>query len=331
MEYNSLPSLNTKQLIPGVKIKIQNVLIRVGSLLLDSSKSVTVLGGRVERLAAAWEVQQLYGGTAERSGASTGATKDSTAADSSTSTTKPDKPLPFKHFDAKASSSGHEKMKKALEAVVVPTVGVVVQAVGGKNSGPNSQHANKTSKESLLPPPPGIAVSSTNQTTTTTTTTSDAAKSKLLERLSAHEDAHGRYGRGRGGRGRGGRRGRFHNADDDGDDGSMTLEEWEAKKKVGVKLEENKNDEQLARELQRQLDLEDMGTDDPEATDVRSVGNNNLQSELLGMFSYDQKEEEYGGGDGYKTGRGRGRGRKGCFASRVAAELIHPPDKPAEV
>jgi len=304
-----------------VKIIIQNALIRVGSLLLDSSKSVSVLGGRVERLAAAWEVQQLYGGTAERSSTSTstGATKDTTPADSSILTTKPDKPLPFKHFDAKASSSGHEKMKRALAAVAVPTVSVVVQAVGGKNTGPNSQHANKSSRDFL---PPGIAASSTNQTTTTT---NDAAKSKLLERLSAHEDAHGRHGRGRrrgGGGGRGGRRGRFHNGEDDGEDGSMTLEEWEAKKKGGVKLEEKKSDEQLARELQRQLDLEDMRTGDidKKPRDVGSVRNNNsnndntnLQSELLGMFSYDQKEEEYLSGDAHRTGRGRGRerGRRG--------------------
>ncbi|KAH7624320.1 putative Tudor domain-containing protein 3 [Nannochloris sp. 'desiccata'] len=338
IEYTSIPSLNTKYLIPGVKVKIQNALIRAGALLLDSSTSMAVLGGRVERLAAAWEVQQMYGGTAERSSTNTGANKGSTPADSSTTASaKPDKPLPFKHFDAQASS-GHEKMKKALAAVVVPTVGVVVQAVGGKNNGPgtgpNSQQRNmiRSSKDSL---PPGIAVgSSTNPTaaaaTTTTTTTSEAAKSKLLERLSAHEDAHGRYGRGGGRgkeRGRGGRRGRFNNGDyDDGDDGSMTLEEWEAKKKVGilvgvggVQSDENKSDEQLARELQKQLDLEDMmgttGAAESCLGDIHSAGAGNLQSELLGMFSYgDQKEEEYSNGGG--DGRGRGRRGKGGRGDR---------------
>jgi tudor domain-containing protein 3 len=329
IEYTSIPSLHTKQLIPGVKIKIQNAVIRVGSLLLDSSKTISVLGGRVERLAAAWEVQQLYGGTAERI-----STKDSTTTTTTTATTKPDKPLPFKHFDAKATTS-HEKMKKALGAVFVPSVGVVVQAVGGKNSsntgpgtGPNSQQRS-INKESLA---------TTTTSTTTSTSTSDAAKSKLLERLSAHEDANGRYGRGGrgrggGGRGRGGRRGRF-NDDDGGDDGSMTLEEWEAQKKSGIGSgkvveEEKKSDEQLARELQRQLDLEDMasfgdgggggfsGSNGGGTTTTTTNTNTNLQSELLGMFSYDQKDDDahpsggYGRGRGGRRGGGRGRGRDG--------------------
>ena len=111
MEYLSIPTLHTKDLIPGVKIKIQNALIRVGSLLLDSSKSVSVLGGRVERLAAAWEVQQMYGGTAERTSTTTTATTTE-----NTTTNKPDKPLPYKQFDGK-SNTNHEKMKKALTRV----------------------------------------------------------------------------------------------------------------------------------------------------------------------------------------------------------------------
>lgn len=82
-----------------------------------------------------------------------------------------------------------------------------------------------------------------------------SAAMKLLERRE-DEGADGfRGGRGRG-RGRGGRRRRYD--DDDGDVG-MTLEEWEAKKagRVGGSSKAVETDEELARRMQEQFDLEE--------------------------------------------------------------------------
>ncbi|KAL4439710.1 hypothetical protein ABPG75_002711 [Micractinium tetrahymenae] len=78
-----------------------------------------------------------------------------------------------------------------------------------------------------------------------------AATQKLLGRLQVEE---GRFGRGP----RVGRRSRF---DDDADDGSMTLEEWEARQAAvaagpAPSSQHQLSDEELARQLQRQLDLE---------------------------------------------------------------------------
>jgi hypothetical protein len=78
-----------------------------------------------------------------------------------------------------------------------------------------------------------------------------SAAMKLLERRE-NDGAEGfRGGRGRG-RGRGGRRRRF---DDDDDDVGMTLEEWEAKKAGGKRQPDA--DEELARRMQEQFDLEE--------------------------------------------------------------------------
>lgn len=58
-----------------------------------------------------------------------------------------------------------------------------------------------------------------------------AAKKQLLAKLAEDESDRGDRGRGRGG-GRGRGRRRRHHEDDDDDGTSMTLEEWEARRKA---------------------------------------------------------------------------------------------------
>ena len=282
VEYNPIPALRAADLIPGVKIKIAGATLRVGCLLLDS-KSISVLGGRVEKLAASWEVQQLYGGTGDRgAGIEGGSTKGESGA--------PDKPPPFKHFDPNSAPKQMANVKKALAAVFVPKVGVVATVGRASGSGPNSQPNKQPVKGesgSGVLPKTAAAPMSAHATA--------AAKEKLLERLAAHEEEFGR--RGRGGRrgGRRGRRGRFD--DDDDDDTTLTFEEYEAKKKEKLNMNlsggsgggpsvtspsttklitqafdasgQMLSDEELARQLQAQLDLEDQME---ESGNTRGIG-----------------------------------------------------------
>ncbi|KAI7838895.1 hypothetical protein COHA_007360 [Chlorella ohadii] len=62
IEFAPLP-YSLEQLCPGTKVRLHNVTVRLGVLLLEP-KAIEVLGGRVEALAEGWEVQQKYGGTA---------------------------------------------------------------------------------------------------------------------------------------------------------------------------------------------------------------------------------------------------------------------------
>ncbi|GAQ80601.1 hypothetical protein KFL_000570470 [Klebsormidium nitens] len=127
-----------------------------------------------------------------------------------------------------------------------------------------------------------------------------SAAMKLLERRDDEGSDGFRGGRGRG-RGRGGRRRRYD--DDDGDVG-MTLEEWEAKKAGGVggsKVVET--DEELARRMQEQFDLEER-----EAALANARPLSAAEQLRQNMFSFGKVEEPeaFGG-----RGRGRGRGRGG--------------------
>ncbi|KAL4450546.1 hypothetical protein ABPG77_000902 [Micractinium sp. CCAP 211/92] len=130
-----------------------------------------------------------------------------------------------------------------------------------------------------------------------------AAAQKLLGRLQVEE---GRFGRGP----RRGRRSRF---DDDADDGSMTLEEWEARQAAARAApappsQQQVSDEELARQLQRQLDLEAA----QERAALAQVPSD-LAASVQSMFTY--STDEAGKGNDGRGGRGRGRGRHGSSGS----------------
>lgn len=67
IECEPLVALKPKQLLPGMKIRLEGkVVIRYGLLMLTDA-CFTTLGGRVSSLAEAYEAKQLYGGS-ERAG-----------------------------------------------------------------------------------------------------------------------------------------------------------------------------------------------------------------------------------------------------------------------
>mmetsp|Transcript_38998 Transcript_38998/g.92371 ORF Transcript_38998/g.92371 Transcript_38998/m.92371 type:complete len:144 (+) Transcript_38998:419-850(+) len=100
-------------------------------------------------------------------------------------------------------------------------------------------------------------------------------------------------------------------ADWGGDPGTMTLEEWEARRSArrpaGPPAQVD-SDEQLARQLQRQMDLE-LASGPPPAPQRQG---NSLAEELRSsLFSFEQAEapDAPRGRGGRRGGRGPGRGR----------------------
>lgn len=321
VEYLPLGSLRSPDLVPGVKVLIRGVLIRVGVLLLEP-KCIELVGGRVQALAEAWEVQQKYGGTAERTAAAEGAAGE--------------RPRPFQPFVP----------GKATPAVLGAGSGSAAQPLthreSGKNgrggratAGPGSKRGGHSASGNTLPPPPPAPAPPPPQPARTEATAAPepvyAARQKLLERLAANGDQGRGRGMGRFGGGRRGRRGRWDD-DDDGAEGSMTLEEWEAQQAAAKGSAMTKSagagegaappvhvvsDEELARQLQRQLDMEDAQAGLGPGTHGGGGDVTDLRSSLMGMFSYGGGEEgeggdEYGRGTGGRRGRGRGRGRGGA-------------------
>merc|ERR1712137_1508611 len=57
IEYQKTPQISLA-LAPGTKLRIQNVPLCAGTLLL-SSETVSVVGGRVEKLYSTWKLKQV--------------------------------------------------------------------------------------------------------------------------------------------------------------------------------------------------------------------------------------------------------------------------------
>lgn len=322
LEYGQLSHIRSDILIPGVKLKIQNVTVRLGVLLLEK-KNIEVLGGRVDSLAEAWETQQLYGGAADRK-------PSTTAVDGTTGTAvQVSKPPPFKPYGKKDSNTGDgcdasptkgkgkdadsfTKKKDATQETRIEKTESSSRCRSSleprKKNNMQQQQQHAASAPAAAAPPgltmsmPIASVSSSRAPMTQLPHTheqgNDKAKQLLLDKLAtgtANQPSRGsiRFGRRE-------RRGRFH--DDDDDSTKMTMEEWEAMKKKGNTSMSNttttmRSDEEMARQLQHQLNMEDDGRDD-------------VSSVLMGMFDYSGRQEENFVGRGSR-GRGRGRGRHG--------------------
>lgn len=295
IEYRSLSKLipKTDVVVPGSKVLLHNIPIRTGIILLDPN-CMQPLGGRVDDLADAWEVQEKYGGlSAER----TGGGKD---------VNDTDKPVPFQQYNAKnakklvaaaARRKGGEQQQAPPPPPPPPPPGITVMAPRQQEQQQKDRrqvYVEKTASKTIAPEQAAGA---------------SQAQKKLLEKL--HNDSRqagdmGRYGRGgRGGRG-GARRGRRGYDDDEDDSNSMTLEEYEVRQKQklllgggGSMAGQVESDEALARRLQLQMNIEDEGSGD------------HIAASLQGMFTYNKQESDYGGYGGRGGGRGRGRGRGG--------------------
>ncbi|CAL8466403.1 g5939 [Coccomyxa elongata] len=332
VETRPIQSIDPDSLAPGTKVCISNASVKAGLLLLDP-KSLKVLGGKVAELQEAWEFQRKFGAGAARSAEATDAAAAERPPPFQTfipgKTRAPRRPMTATDADSDAHKdhAGHSAC-----AAVPPQQ--------RRDPGPASSRATAgiapppgfdPLPETVRPASDGAAAANMAQSGPLRTSTarrevskagpalggprggpgggipgrmgpSAAAKAKLQERLATSEQG----SRGRGvQRGRGRRRGRFHEDEESG----MTLDEWEAQQKSkaasGLQLNGRQgqvlSDEELARQLQQQLDMEDSLQDYDFQQQPRSA----VDDLKASLFAYERPAEDIG----YRGRRGRGRGR----------------------
>ncbi|KAK9798907.1 hypothetical protein WJX73_007349 [Symbiochloris irregularis] len=313
LEHSACPELDVKHLIPGTKVKLcGSIPVKLGFVLLEA-KLVQVLGGRVEALAEPWEFQEKFG-TLDRSADG----KDAAA----------ELPPAFTHF---VPGKTRALPNSALEGIFKATLADQAAASSAQEAASTSQGAGNASQSKAGAASSGASrddstprvapMQATQQDTLQQARETGAAKKQLLAKLAKDESEKGGRAYGRGGRGRGRRR-RYH--DDDEDDGTaMTLEEWEARRKAPGPASTSGaaalSDEEYARRLQQQLDLEDgplppgMGFGGVSAQPVSSRQPRTAADDIRNsMFSFDRggHGDDHEGNTGYR-GRGRGGRRAG--------------------
>ncbi|KAJ0745380.1 putative RecQ mediated genome instability protein [Helianthus annuus] len=294
IEFTHIPSL-PDNVVPGTKIRLENKVVIHSGILCLNAKVVTVLGGIVPSLYEEWEMNQKYAGFTR-------------------STVKPSQsddtggPPPFQKFQTGPPSRRINQQSRSSEnsmATVKPygptgsllTSGSRVSDKKADSGGDNVKSGSTTEKNEEKQPatearPKEVAESIPVQ--------NQAAAQKLLQKMnySNRNEGHSRGWKQRG-------RGKEEN-----ESAVLTIAEWERKRANGSSSlrQENANvnqDEDLARQLQNQFDLEDyhgqQGQHVTEADDIR-----------MSMFSFNRDDPgAHDRGEFRGRGRGRGRGRRG--------------------
>ncbi|GMH33214.1 hypothetical protein BSKO_01048 [Bryopsis sp. KO-2023] len=285
LEYKQVSSLSDA-MAPGTKIVLRNATVKAGVIILDT-KSIQVLGGRVDDLAEAWEIERKFGASRPK-----GDDEEMAPA--------------FKHFDPRRT--GRHNKGQSRGAGATPPVGPSAAAI---LSGQTEEEEEEVVRQ--VDVSAGSAPISSNQS---------AVKAKLLgdmkpdlgrrpyrnQGFGGPQDSSGPSTRG----GRGGRHGQSR-----GDDPStLTLEEYEARKKRGTGLLKPtatvQSDEELARKLHEELNMTASSTPPPAPPQRKSAANELLSN----LFSYGGDPEPEFDPRGGRGGRGRGRGHVGSYEGR---------------
>eukprot|EP00899_Mesostigma_viride_P020498 jgi/Mesvir1/2844/Mv13931-RA.1 len=268
MEFKPLPNV-TVDLVPGSKVSLGDVVVKMGVILLKPG-SLTVVGGEVEELAQTWEMERKYGALARATGV--GVQGDAQGGG----------PPPFKGVHGSkqgakdsASKNPHASVPAASHGGSIaaagqnpgltapmgrreggpsgPASGGQGQKLGAHTSAPGALIQADAAKGRAAAVAAALALAGGSQgqaqampggmvgataaappASGATSTVSLAASLPILNKGAAQKLLeHRNPSPERSFRGRGGRRGRGRGRfrdDDDGDDGSMTLEEYEAMK-----------------------------------------------------------------------------------------------------
>ncbi|CAO2174826.1 unnamed protein product [Urochloa humidicola] len=285
IEFSPIPFI-TEEITPGTKIRLENKIPINNGILCLSAKNVRVIGGTVQSLYEEWQMNQKYSGLSRPS------LRLSQSDDGAG-------PPPFEKLDIEAR---HPCMTTKVQAYPARKLAVTHDHMrvnsGGKQMNEDSNDVNKDTTKGKVEStqdsrPKGVSE--------TVPVQNQAAAQKLLQKMSQAlpEDRRGRGHRFKG-------RGKEEDAQ------VFTLDEWEKRKAIGSKstsesyMQDTSRDEELARQLQEQLDLEDMHG----AADVFHGGAESSDAERLrtSMFSFSGPDEAGGGRRDFR-GRGRGRGR----------------------
>ncbi|KAK6774380.1 hypothetical protein RDI58_029619 [Solanum bulbocastanum] len=320
IEYSHIPSI-PDDVVPGTKVRLENKATVHSGIVCLNAKMITVLGGAVSSLYEEWQMNKKYSGFS-RSTLKV-VHEDGTAG-----------PPPFeklqigalhkplsqhKRYSDVSLSCGKRAHLTCAEKAQSSTASQThrfqnnesrIESTGNELKPPaHIERIEEKSSTSGSRPKEGVAYLSncylmeihaaifilTFHSAEAVPVQNQAAAQKLLQKMSQPPPRGGHRSRGRGHRGRDREEDESH---------LLTLEEWE-RRKTGANLSapldfpDVSQDEDLARQLQHQLDFEDFH----EQQDSTTTAAENIR---MSMFTF---ERDDGGGHGTTGFRGRGRGR----------------------
>lgn len=301
IEYSHIPSI-PYDIVPGTKVRLENKVPAHSGIVCLNPNAVTVLGGVVASLHEEWQMNRKYSvfsrsslRPSQESGGGGGG------------------PPPFEKLQIGAPShqfaqrgrlyhDGSESTAKTSEPIAVDTTGntkVMLntsQQTTGLEKNNSVTGLKVTHVEERTEEDPSSSQARPKEVVESLPVQNQAASQKLLQKMSTPNQDN-QHSRGRKYRGKG----------KEEEPAVFTLEEWE-KRKVGAKpfvnhmLPDTSNDEDLAWQLQNQLDLgdshEQRGMHDSQAENIR-----------MSMFNY-ERDDKVHGTENRGRGRGRGRGRR---------------------
>eukprot|EP01024_Parvocaulis_polyphysoides_P037917 TRINITY_DN33892_c0_g1_i2.p1 TRINITY_DN33892_c0_g1~~TRINITY_DN33892_c0_g1_i2.p1 ORF type:complete len:276 (-),score=49.51 TRINITY_DN33892_c0_g1_i2:139-966(-) len=270
-----------KKCVPGTKLKIlPGTQIRTGMILLDSNQNIQILGGKVEELIEAWEVEQRFADQGQVQRHQEGGQGQVQQAPK------------FKQFNPTfRSNRPTNEQREAVEKL---------RKFQQQQQQQQSQNEASSSGTALNREFAQQVVQSEEQTVGVAQN-ANIVKEKLRGKLGSDSQSSSQipgnqYGRGRGERGRGRDRGRGRGRrgdEDGGGGGALTLEEYEARRK-GKQVQSSSQDN--SSQQQSVGETEDLAQ--------------HLAQNLF-LFGSSQQQQDDGGNRGGRRGRGRRGGRRG--------------------
>lgn len=289
IEFSPIPFI-TEEIAPGTKIRLENKVPINNGILCLSAKNVTVIGGTVQSLYEEWQMNQKYSGLS-RPSLRLSPSDDGVG------------PPPFEKLDIEARPCRETKVQAypARKLAVTHDHGPVNS--GGKPMNEDSNDENRDNIESKVESKQITQDSRPKEVSEAVPVQNQAAAQKLLQKMSqaVPED---RRGRGH----------RFKGKGKEEDAQVFTLDEWEKRKAIGSKpaaesyVHDTSRDEELARQLQEQLDLEDLHGGAGAGVLHGGAESSDAERLRMSMFSFSGPDEA---GGGRRDFRGRGRGRGG--------------------
>ncbi|KAJ3694170.1 hypothetical protein LUZ60_009650 [Juncus effusus] len=288
IEYSPISSIN-QDIIPGNKVLLENKIPIHDGILCLSSKNFTFIGGIVESLYEEWKMNQKYSGLSRPN------TKLSQNDDFAG-------PPPFEKLQA--GSKNQIKMHKSHDSNITK----------GESSGSHKDLKTENMRADVKKDKLNTSTETEDKNSNTrpkeaieaVPVQNQAASQKLLQKM---QEPVNNYKP---------RHNRFRNREAEDEKPVFTLDEWEKRnnyanapdkrnnyvnapdKRNYYNAPNTSNDEEMARMLQRQMDLEDSSSS--------QAGNSEADRLRMSMFSFTGEEE--GGQDWRGSGnRGRGRGR----------------------
>ncbi|GLT28968.1 hypothetical protein SLA2020_038660 [Shorea laevis] len=288
IEYHHVPSI-PNDIVPGTKVRLENKIIIHSGIVRLNPKVITVLGGVVQSLHEEWEMNRKYSGISRDQKNDTSGPppfeKLQIEAPSKNQFAQPRRSSYFSESSSKRSGPSTsdsavntERRQRSHQTVELKTDNLDTSLMERTEEKPSTSEARPKEVVESVP------------------VQNQAASQKLLQKMSK-ANPNDQRSRGR----------KYRGKERQEEPVTLTLDEWE-KRKTSAKLQiknehmDTSHDEDLAWQLQSQLDLEDYHVQkapDTEADNIR-----------LSMFNY-EREDNRGEHGGRGRGRGKGKGRKG--------------------